>query len=508
MMRIIFSVPLSRAFRLLLFGSGLIASSFFLLASEPSVTIYNQNFAVVRDTLALDLKAGANRVNYQDATVFLEPDSVTLRDPSGKIALRILEQSYRADPISMRALLTRYEGQTIAFLVRTADKTETVSGKIIRAGSAVQGQLPGQYRPYPPQPDQPIIEVDGKLRFDLPGIPLFPALSSGSILKPALDWTVHAAAPAKLRAELAYITAGMNWEAAYNIVETAAGPLEVTGWVSMENRTGKTFEKARVKLMAGDLNKIVRPDTFARPSAGLIGGVIGGMPGGIPPGVAEKAFDQYHLYTLPAPVTLHDQESKQVEFLRAANIKSEIIYVYDGLKLDPERMRMMPPDAMRMDPSFGAQSTNKVWVMREVENSKANELGMPLPKGRTRFYRRDSDAQMEFTGEDTIEHTPAGERVRVFTGAAFDLVGERRRTSHSTDHGRRTIDETFEIKVRNRRTEAAEVRVVEHLYRASTWEVTVSSTPFAKRDSDTVEFKVPLQPGAEATITYSVRYTW
>lgn len=471
----------------------------------PALTIYNQNFAVVRDSIPLDLKAGSNRIRYTDATIYLEPDSVTLRDPSGKLALRILAQSYRADPVSMSALLAHYEGRTIEFLVRTPEKTEIVSGRIISAGAGAPPPYPDGYRA-PDQGRQPLIEVAGKLRFDLPGTPLFPALPSGFILKPSLDWIVYAAAPAKLNAELAYITAGMNWQAAYNIVQSSAGRLEMVGWVSIENRAGKTFENARIKLMAGDLSKIMRPDLLPRQFA--VGGVIGGVPGGLPPAVAEKSFDQYHLYTLPTAVTLHDKESKQIEFLRANNIRSDVVYVYDGLKLDRDRMRMMPAESIRMDPSFGLQSTKKVWVMREFENTKANGLGIPLPKGRTRFYRRDSDAQMEFTGEDDIDHTPAGERIRVFTGAAFDLTGERRRTSHRIDHARSMLDEAFEIKVRNRKTVPVEVRVVEHLYRWNTWEIPVSSRPFTKRDADTIEFRLPLQPGEEKMVSYAVHYTW
>lgn len=467
----------------------------------PALTIYNQNFAVVRDVIPLDLKAGSNRVRYIGASDYLEPDSVTLRDPSGKLALRILEQSYRADPVSMSALLAHYDGRTIDFLVDTPEKTEIVSGRIISAGVPRPDKF-GQ----PEQSRQPVIEVAGKLRFDLPGTPLFPALPSGFILKPSLDWIVYSAAPARLNAELAYITAGMNWQAAYNIVQTTTGRFEIVGWVSIENRAGKTFENARIKLMAGDLNKIMRPDLLRRQSP--VGALVGGVPGGLPPAVTEKSFDQYHLYTLPAAVTLHDKESKQIEFLRADNIQSDVIYVYDGLKLDRDRMRMMPAESIRMDPSFGLQSINKVWIMREFENTKANGLGIPLPKGRTRFYRRDSDAQMEFTGEDDIDHTPAGERVRVFTGAAFDLTGERRRTSHRIDHARSMLDETFEIKVRNRKAEPVEVHVVEHLYCWNTWEIPTSSLPFTKRDADTIEFRLPLQPGEEKIVTYAVHYTW
>lgn len=477
-------------------------------AVDPALTIYNQNFAVVRQTVPLDLKVGSNQIQYEGVTSYVEPDSITLRDPSGKIDLRILQQSYRADPISMGSLLKQYEGKSLDFLVRTPEKTEVVSGRLVRAGVGVPVPPPNLYRPYYNQPDQPIVEIDGKLRFDLPGIPLFPAMSPGSILTPTLDWTVHANSPAKLDAELAYITAGMNWLAAYNVVHSATGLLEVTGWVSIENRTGKAFQNTRIKLMAGDLNKLVRPELMAAAAAGFGGGVMGGIAGGGPPAVTEKSFDQYHLYTLPTAVTLHDKESKQVEFLKASNVKSDIVYVYDGMKVDKGRLSGMPAEAIRMDPSFGTQSTAKVWVMREFENSKANGLGIPLPKGRTRFYARDNDAQMEFTGEDSIDHTAAGERVRVFTGAAFDLIGERRRTSHRIDHARSTIDEAFEIKIRNRKTEPVEVRVVEHLYRWNSWEIPASSVPYTKRDADTIEFQLQVQPGQEKAVSYSVRYTW
>ncbi len=201
-------------------------------------------------------------------------------------------------------------------------------------------------------------------------------------------------------------------------------------------------------------------------------------------------------------------ESKQVEFVRAAGVKSDIVYVYDGMKVDTSRYRSYPPEALRNDSSYGTLANPKVWVMREFVNSDANRLGMPLPKGRVRFYRRDTDGRLEFTGEDTIDHTPKDERIRVFTGAAFDLTGERRRTIFRNDMGRSMMDEAFEIKVRNHKKEPVEVRVVEHLYRWSTWEISTSSMPYTKTDAQTIEFRVPLQPDEEKTITYAAHYTW
>jgi hypothetical protein len=480
-------------------------------SADTSLTIYNQQFAVVRETVPLDLKQGINRIEFNGATALLEPESVMLRDPGGRRLLRILEQNYRADPVSLEALMRRYEGQTIEFQVRNGDKVDTVTGKIVRAGGAVQ-PMPARLaypNPYPtPQASmaQAIIEVAGKLRFDLPGVPLFPGLGAGMILKPTLDWTIETDRAGPVDAELAYVSGGFDWSADYNLVQGDSSALDIIGWVTMENRSGKEFENARVKLMAGDVNKIQTQPNTIRVGGFVGGGIAGGIPGGPP--VTEKTFDEYHLYTLQRPVTIHDRETKQVELVRVAGVKSEAVYIYDGAKIDTSRYQGWNPDMLRNDSSYGAQSNPKVWVMREFVNSDANHLGMPLPKGKVRFYRRDTDGRLEFTGEDTIDHTPKDEKIRVFTGAAFDLTGERKRTIFQNDMGRRMMDEAFEIKVRNHKKEPVEVRVVEHLYRGSTWDISTSSMPFTKTDSQTIEFRVPMQPDEEKTITYAAHYTW
>jgi hypothetical protein len=458
-----------------------------MLAADPALTIYNQDFAVIREIIPLDLLSGPTNVQFIGATAHLEPESVILRDPAGRRQLQILEQSYRADPVSTERLLALYEGKTIDFLVPNQNRVETVSGKIIRAS-------------------QPIIEVDGKLRFQLPGAPLFPRLVDGAILKPSLEWTIQSDRPGKLDAELAYVSGGITWDADYNIIAPSSGDdLDLIGWVTMANRSGKTFERASIKLMAGDVNKI-RPREFSM-SSGAAGGVM--MQSRIPvPPVSEKTFDEYHLYTLQRPATLHDGETRQVEFVRAATVRSKTIYVYDGARIDRNRYQGWAFENIRNDSGYGTQSNPKVWVMREFVNSDANHLGMPLPKGRVRFYRRDTDGRLEFTGEDNIDHTPRDETIRTFTGAAFDLVGERRRTTFRIDNGRSMLDESFEIKVRNHKSEPAEVRVVEHLYRGTTWEIPISSTPFRKTDSQTAEFPIQLAPGEEKTVSYSAHYTW
>jgi len=338
--------------------------------------------------------------------------------------------------------------------------------------------------------------------FRLPGQPLFPALPDDSILKPTLTWQLKSPRSGPVEAELGYITGGMSWHADYNLVAPENGnSLDLVGWVTMDNQTGKSFHDAKIKLMAGDVNKI-QPQNYQMAMAG--NGVMRDMSSAPP--VSEKSFDEYHLYTLERTATLLDRETKQVEFVRGAGIPSHTVYIYDGAKLD--RYAGWNWEAVRSQSDYGTESNPKVLVMREFFNSESNHLGMPLPKGRLRFYRRDADGQMEFTGENEIDHTPRDERIRVATGNAFDLVGERVRGDFRESVNDHWIDESFVIKLRNHKKEPVEIRAVEHLYRWNTWNITAKSDDFTKTDAQTVEFRVTVAPDAERQVTYTVHYTW
>lgn len=507
-------------------------------AADPALTIYNQDFAVVRDAVPLDLKPGVNEVRFAGATAHLEPSSVVLRDPSGRHPLQILEQNFRADPISQELLLSLNEGKTIQFEVTDPaegrTRRELVTGKIIRSGYVPHSAAMGRYGPAYAMTQsaladgggtaQPIIEVDGKLRFSLPGRPLFPALGDDTILKPTLLWVLETDRAARFDAELSYVTGGMRWNADYNLVLPERGDtLDLIGWVTLDNQSGKSFPHARIKLMAGDVNKI---QNAADPYSRRYG--IGGFGGGVAaPPVSEKAFDEYHLYTLARPTTLLDRETKQVEFVSAPGVKSTAFYVYDGANISD-----WLPTGVRTDSEYGTQCNKKVALQREFTNSVANHLGLPLPKGRVRLYRRNTDGQMEFIGENEMDHTPRDEVVRLATGNAFDLVGERKRTEFRLNlSGNGTIvdpntglpvasgpttnalpgqwiDEGFEITVRNHKTEPVAVRVVEHLYRWSNWQITKKSHSCQKTDAQTVEFPIQIPPDAQQTVRYTVHYSW
>jgi len=471
-------------------------------AGAPALTIYNGDFAVVRELLALELAAGVNEVTAAGMTTSLEPDSVMLRDPSGTRALQVLEQDYRNDPVSQELLLSLFEGRTIPFLVVRDGGEQRVQGRIVRSGF-VSGQQGG--RPGTVAYSQPIIEVDGELRFGLPGQPLFPSLADDTVLQPTLRWTLATDRAGPLTAELSYLTGGLDWEADYNVVlDARAGTLDLVGWITMVNQSGKVFRDARVKLMAGDVNKVV--EDGAAWDGRMIRASAEGRMLGAP--VTEKTFDEFHLYTLARSTTLHDQETKQVEFVRGQGVPCKTLYVYDGAAIDPRRWNGWNAAALRSNPDYGSESNPKVAVMREFQNSEASGLGLPLPAGTVRFSTRDADGQLEFVGENRIDHTPKDETLRLYTGNAFDLVGERVRTAFSLDEDDEQLDESFAITLRNHKLQAVEIRVVEHLYRWRNCEVVQPSHEFVRSDSETIEFRVNVPAGGEVTVRYTAHYTW
>ena len=453
----------------------LLAAAPVSFAADPALTIYNGGYAVVRETLPIDLKSGLNQVSFAGATAQVEADSVILRDVAGKAEFQILEQSYRNDPVSQAMLMSLFEGKTLEFVRREANKPDSVIiGKVIRSGYVPSGNYV-----------EPIIEVDGKLQFLLPGSPIFPSLGTDNILKPTLNWKLNSASSGKINAEVAYLSRGFTWEASYNLVATDKSDLlDVVGWVTMNNQSGMTFNDAKLKLMAGDVHRVVEAgiQPFGGGSAMAANIVMADKV------VTEKSFDEFHLYTLGNPVTLRDKETKQVEFVRATGVKAERVYVFDGL--------------------YQGGGVGKVQVYREFKNAEANKLGLALPKGKVRFYSQDADRQLEFVGENQIDHTPKDEIIRVLTGNSFDLVGEHRITNENEDGANRVATQTVEIKVRNRKKEPVEIRVREHAVRSNTWTLTTQSQPHEKKDAQTFEFRVPLQPDEEKVITYTIRYTW
>jgi hypothetical protein len=470
-------------------------------SNPPSLTIYNQNFGLVRERISMDLSPGVNHISFTGVTAHLEPQSLVLRDPSSQRSLQVLEQNYRNDPVTQEALLSLYEGQSIQFL---RPDGSSVKGRIVRSGYVAPMIQYGQYTQ--PSYQQPLIEVDGTLRFGLPGQPIFPSLTGDTILKPTVTWDVQTDKPGRFEAELSYVTSGMSWQADYNLIAPERGDvLDLVGWVTIDNHTSHVFENAHIKLLAGDVNKIQANDyrTFQVAAMKARADEASNAPA-----VTEKSFDEYHMYTLGRPTTLHDQETKQVEFVRGTGIAGQRLYVYDGAAVDWNQYQYWSAENIRSNRDFGTQCNKKVWVMQQFANSAKNGLGIPMPKGKLRFYRKDSDGNLEFTGESLIDHTPKDETIRVYTGNSFDLTGERKRTNYQIDTTKDWLDESFEIRLRNHKKEPVTFTVAERLYRGLNWRITQESHPHKKTEAQKMEFQITVAPGSEQVLTYTVHYNW
>lgn len=479
--------------------SPLVFSSLF---AAPAITVYNGGFGVVRDTVPLDLKGGISEISYSGVTTQLEPESVVLRDPAGNIELSVIEQSYRGDPVDQMRLLQMFEGKTIRFSQMVGEHETIREGRIVRAPSSMM--VTNQYGNQQLQNLEPIVEVEGELQTRLPGVPLFPSLGDDSILEPTLTWKLFSQESAQLEAQLSYLTGGMSWKADYNLVLPEKGDVvTLNGWVSIENNTGKTFEDAKIKLIAGDVNKVA--DTSAARAQFAYDVMESRSLARAAPEVEAKKFDEFHMYALPLASTLRDRETKQIEFVRADQVKTKKLYVYNGSSLgDNWRYR----NNVNNNQNYGVNSNPDIEIYREFVNSKGNGLGVALPAGKTRFYRMDSDGQLEFTGENIIDHTPKNEDIRVYLGNAFDLVGEREQSDYYVDPSRKVIREQFKIQIRNQSEEPVEVQVVEPLYRWANWKILKNSHDFDKMDSRTIEFSVPIEAEGVETIRYTVEYRW
>jgi len=458
----------------------------------PQVTIYNDGFATVKEDRSLTITEGISEVRVSDMSRLLEPDSVMLRELSKEpFGVRILEQSFINDPLTEGLLLYQLEGQTIRFEEKRENGTiKETTGKIIRSG----------YVPGVGASEQPIVESEGAVRFSLPGQPVFEGIDSTAFLKPSLVWKMASKKSGDCPMEIGYVTAGMSWEATYSLVAPAEGSdeFDISGWISLKNETGKTFENADIKLIAGDVAKVQPPSRRRTESYDEFGGSLGMM--ALP---EERTFDEFHLYTLPLPVLLRNNELKQVEFLRSAGVKGSRYYVYNPM------VGYGHGGGVNPDPDYGTVATKKVGVRIEISNSETNKLGVPLPKGRMRLYRTDSkDNRREFTGENMMDHLPKNELLKLDMGNAFDLVGERKRIDFSVDSTAKRMTESFEIKLRNRKDVPVEIRAIEQLYRSANWKIIDNSLAYTKFDSNTIEFRAPVPADGETVVTYTVEYRW
>jgi hypothetical protein len=456
--------------------------------SQSEVTVYNQGFALVKENRVFDLKEGRQTVSVEDVASMIETNSVGIRSISDVGSFEVLEQNYQFDLINPTAILNKCVGKKIKLLrVLPNGQKETVVGTLLSSPTAVvsdqQGNLRNTYNGMVLKTD------DGRILLNPTGEVEVPSIPEGMISRPTLLWDLVASKAGANTVELSYITKGMNWNADYVLTLDGIGSADLKGWVTMTNNSGTTYTDAKLKLLAGDVQRVQPPM-----SGGRGGGGFGG--GGGPGGFQEESLFEYHLYTLQRPATLKDKEIKQLSLLEGAGVKYEKKLIVDSMR-----------SYGMYYPGEGEVGTGnlKPQVRVEFVNSEKNNLGMPLPKGNVKVYQRDKSGSVQMLGEDQIDHTPKDEKISLVVGRSFDVVAERKRTNFQR-LGPSAFRETFEIEVRNRKDTPETVLVMERHW--GDWKVTEKNMDFKKLDSQTMEFTLDLKAGESKKVVYTVDTRW
>jgi len=445
---------------------------------EMAVTVYNQNRALVRDVRRVELPAGELDLRFMDIAAKINPATVHIVSQTAPAELAVLEQNYEYDLLSPNKLLDKYVGREVT-LVQFRMENNSTREVEIRATLLADND------------NNPVWQVGNQIMTGIGRDRLvFPDLPANLYSKPTLIWLLSNRRSGPQTIEASYLTDDMNWNADYVLtMASTEKSADLNGWVTVVNNSGTEYRNAQLQLVAGALN-VVRPP-------GIVGGramEMKALPAPAPPQFAQENISEYHLYTLDRRTTLQNNESKQISLLEAANFPVEKHYEVNGQGYYYQSA--MAPGEPAKDP---------VEVHLKFRNSEANKLGMPLPAGTVRVYQADSRGQMQFVGEDHIDHTPKDERLDLHIGNAFDIVEERKQTDYQKID-RHTSESAFEIRVRNHKSTPVTVEVNEPV--GGDWTVLESSFKYEKTSATSVRFLVPVPADGEAVLTYRIRVRW
>ena len=441
-----------------------------------SITVYNSNLGLVKDTRVIRVPRGTSLLRFMDVAQQINATSVHIKSLTAADALNEVEQSYEYDLLNPQKLLDKYVGKEITLVLRTVqNNSETLTPTKATLLSNNNGQV-WQIG------EQIIINPTNiaEMRFD--------KLPQDLIAKPTLVWTLTNTGAETHTVEASYLTQGMGWRSDYVVVvnqnDTKA---DLNGWVTINNNSGTAYRNAELKLVAGDVNRVRDEPVNGRMKTMEMRATADAAA----PQFQEQAFFEYHLYSLQRATTLKHNETKQISLLSAANlnVKKELVvngqpFYYQGYNNPGEPVK------------------EKVGVFVGFKNAKENNLGLPLPAGVVRVYKADTTGAQQFVGEDRIAHTPKDENVRIKLGDAFDVVAERKQMDYK-NIARRVFEYAYEIRIRNHKDEAITVIVNEPI--GGDWEMVSSTFPAEKTAAFAARFTVPVAKDGEAVLSYRVR---
>jgi hypothetical protein len=435
-----------------------------------TITVYNQNFGLVREVRSLPVGVGAIELEYGDVASAIQTETVHVR-PLGT-RFQVLEQNYQYDLLSPQKLLEKYVGRTVKVYRYNpeTEKEEAIEAEVLSVNNGT------------------ILKIGDEITFNYPGRIAFPEVPDNLIAEPTLVWLANSRSQDQ-RLEVSYLTNQLNWRSDYvMVINEDDSAADLLGWVTLTNNSGASYENARLKLVAGDVQRVGGRDEMIKMASRAAQ-----MQVAEDAAFSEEGFFEYHLYTLERPTTVRDSEQKQVTLLEASNFGVDKRLIFYGAEY---YYRSTYGEVM---------SNQKVGVYLDFENSESNRLGMPLPAGTVRVYKEDSSGAQQFIGEDRIDHTPRDETVRIKMGDAFDVVGDRRQMDFTVVSGC-VSESTWEIDLRNHKDEDVEVQVVEPI--GGDWDILSSSHRPTRVDAHTFRFDVDIDAREEVTVEYRVRVRW
>lgn len=437
-----------------------------------AVTIYNENLALVKDQRQLQLKHGANALAFRDVSARMRPETALLRSLSAAGSLAVLEQNFDFDLLTPRKLLEKYVGRSVN-VIRTNPTTGQDSSEAAQVLAANEGV---------------VLQIGQRIETGMPGRIVYGDVPANLRDRPTLVMALENSGAQQQDVELSYLTGGLAWKADYVVeLNPADDKLDISGWVTLTNTSGATYRNARLQLVAGDVNQVKpRFDAQLRTMAAAPMAVKEKS------GMAEESLFEYHLYTLGRPTTIAENQTKQVALLSASAVpvRKELLlkggdYYYQS--------------------SYGEIGQKmKVAVFVEFENKDSAHLGMPLPKGVIRVYKKDSAGNAQFIGEDSVDHTPKNEKVRLKLGDAFDVTADKKQTDFKKVAGSSkynyVFESAYEIVLKNAKKEAVVVTVQEPM--PGDWQVLSESHTHSKDASNTAVWKISVPAEGSTKLTY------
>jgi len=303
-----------------------------------------------------------------------------------------------------------------------------------------------------------------------------PGKPSNAIFKPSLSWGISPYnRSGTVTGNLIYLSKGFDWDATYRLILDEEGNnAEFLAEAYIKNNSNLDFNNLSIQLVEGRLKKV---------------GNINKMLRSMKNSETESEMNQdplgdYHIYSLANKINLKGEESITTRLYSSRVVSFKKTYLFEN--------------------DEKSQKEEPLGIEYEISNTKLNNLGVPLPKGKIQLYQSALNGNIEYVGEDEIRQVPKGANAKIISGRAFNVVGKRKVLNY--DRQRKSEEGTISIEVSNTLSKDIKIRLIEHIY--GDWVVRDASANYRKKDASTIYFPIKVPANSSETVTYTYRKEW